>query len=534
MKTLKDHEIAKLIVLVSILFGGWVRFLPMQLAGFPINDGGMFYSMIEDLYTNHFLLPKFTSYNLLDIPFAYPPLGFYIGALLKALGVNTTQIIMFLPPAISTLAILAFCNLAHQIFKGSWSHTALATLAFALIPRSYSWFVMGGGLTRSLGQLFLLLFLASILKMYRKQNHQTVLASGILGGFAILSHPEISIHALTAAAVFWFFRSKKREGFLASLLVALIAILVSSPWWITILQHHGLSPFLNALHTGQHTNFATNLGNLMFFKFAEEPLASIVTTLGITGMLYQLAQKNFFLSFWLVIHFLTQPRTVNSIAIYPLTLLFAIALVEILFPAINRVSSIKEQNLDKSALLSKKNLGVIVFVGFYLSLGAFIYSLELGSNHLPQPEKETMQWIKEHTLPQSRFIVLSLSSEPMLLNTAEWFPALTGCRSQLTIQGREWIQGEKFDGLWQSYADWANCLDQNIECIENLSQKHNIDFDYIYISKYLGKNPGSTTWENIRLAMVEELKESKKYNLILENSGAILFAREQSNYTISK
>ena len=68
---------------LSVLFGAWVRFLPTLETDTPINDGGMFYVMIADLRANHILLPAFTSYNHLSIPFAYPPLSFYVAGLIS-------------------------------------------------------------------------------------------------------------------------------------------------------------------------------------------------------------------------------------------------------------------------------------------------------------------------------------------------------------------------------------------------------------------------------------------------------------------
>ena len=64
------NEISSLILLAALLFGTLFRFFPSWLAGFPINDGGMFYTMMKDLQVNHFLPPAHTTYNNLNIPFA--------------------------------------------------------------------------------------------------------------------------------------------------------------------------------------------------------------------------------------------------------------------------------------------------------------------------------------------------------------------------------------------------------------------------------------------------------------------------------
>jgi len=70
-----------LFLFAALLFGAVVRFVPAASSGFPLNDGGLFYTMIRDLKANHFILPQFTTYNFVDIPFAYPPVGFYIAAI---------------------------------------------------------------------------------------------------------------------------------------------------------------------------------------------------------------------------------------------------------------------------------------------------------------------------------------------------------------------------------------------------------------------------------------------------------------------
>jgi hypothetical protein len=108
---------ADLFFALSVLFGAWVRFLPTLETGTPINDGGMFYVMIADLRASHFLLPAFTSYNHLNIPFAYPPLSFYIAGLISSFGISTFELLRWLPPLISTLSIFAFSWMASLMLN---------------------------------------------------------------------------------------------------------------------------------------------------------------------------------------------------------------------------------------------------------------------------------------------------------------------------------------------------------------------------------------------------------------------------------
>src|SRR5258707_746457 len=65
---------------------------------FPLNDGGMFAQIIDDIRAAHFVLPTHTTYNFLDIPLSYPPLAFYFGALCTLLTrQDTVTVLTWLP-----------------------------------------------------------------------------------------------------------------------------------------------------------------------------------------------------------------------------------------------------------------------------------------------------------------------------------------------------------------------------------------------------------------------------------------------------
>ena len=125
-----------LLLFTALLFGAVVRFWPAITNGFPLNDGGMFYTMIRDLKANHFILPQFTSYNHADIPFAYPPLGFYVAASFSALlHVSELQVLLWLPALANTISIFIFYKLAEQVLP-TRIIAALAVMIYALSSTS--------------------------------------------------------------------------------------------------------------------------------------------------------------------------------------------------------------------------------------------------------------------------------------------------------------------------------------------------------------------------------------------------------------
>jgi hypothetical protein len=133
MRTSNQRVLILLLLMWALIFGAYVRILPVLQAGFPLEDGGLFYTMTADLQRNGFILPAETSYNQpLGIPFAYPPLPFYVAGLAQSLsGLPLSEIIRWLPVFFSLLTLPAFYLLAKTLLN----EPLAAALATAILPR---------------------------------------------------------------------------------------------------------------------------------------------------------------------------------------------------------------------------------------------------------------------------------------------------------------------------------------------------------------------------------------------------------------
>ncbi|MFN8428022.1 MAG: hypothetical protein U0X87_17415 [Anaerolineales bacterium] len=161
------NQFTKLVLFTALLFGLMIRLAAPMTAGGPVNDGGLFFQMTRDLQANHFALPETTTYNNLNIPFVYPPLGFYLAGLLQSvLKISLLKIFTYLPALLSTLAILAFYFLALQ-FTNDKLRASIAALFYATIPKSFDWTIMGGGITRAPALIFSFLALALAYKLLK-------------------------------------------------------------------------------------------------------------------------------------------------------------------------------------------------------------------------------------------------------------------------------------------------------------------------------------------------------------------------------
>src|SRR5271169_5574658 len=249
-RNINRDEWVKLILGLTIFLSVIVRFFPGLMAGFPLNDGGMFYVMLRELKSNHFLIPAFTSYNYSNIPFAYPPFGFYAGALLSVIGIPDLEILRWLPVLINILTIPAFFLLAETLLEDR-PRAAIATVFYALTP-VYGWEIMGGGLTRSFGALFMLLALHFSVRSFKTGSWKSVFFASLFGGLSVMSHPQTAIHTAFGIAFFWVFTKHSRKKLLQTFVLAVLAGVVCAPWWLTVYLQHGIAPFISAASSGVH------------------------------------------------------------------------------------------------------------------------------------------------------------------------------------------------------------------------------------------------------------------------------------------
>jgi len=112
----ESEKLNLLILVFGLLLGAYARFLPTVMVGFPVTDGGLFYVMVKALQANHYVLPKFVEYNGISLPFAYPPLGFYVTALVSDIfRLPLIEAFRWIPAAGSLLSAIAFFPLASTI-----------------------------------------------------------------------------------------------------------------------------------------------------------------------------------------------------------------------------------------------------------------------------------------------------------------------------------------------------------------------------------------------------------------------------------
>jgi hypothetical protein len=495
-----------------------MRFNPTLLAGFPVSDGGMFAVMVEDLKVSHYFLPAFTTYNHSNIPFAYPPLGFYFGRIAAdLLGLQASEALRWVPPLFASFSIPAFYLLSLRLLKRKF-YASLATLFFALMPRALSWFVSGGGLTRSPAQFFMLLTFAAAVRLYQERRRMDIVWVGLFAGLTVMSHPEAAVHMIASVIFLWGILGRSRKSFVDSVGVAILTLIVSSPWWITIMHYHGLAPLLSAMQTGQKSSAVLNL---LSFNFTEESFATLLAILALIGVGYCLVRKNYLLPLWLVLPFLVEGRSAILPAAIPLAMLAAIGFVDVVLKSL--IPNF-EGSAERPESVSRVEFGVLVYMLLFLLFSTYLYGLQLSGSSLSRADREAMAWIRVNTPADARFLVLTGTNTITCDLTLEWFPALAERRSLYTVQGTEWTKGDDFAPYVRSTYAVQDCLRKSdVSCLDSTVDR--AEYDFIYISKVSRQNCMPVDFPNAFSYFLDSIRQDIGFKLAYESKDVIIFGK---------
>ncbi|MBL8098120.1 MAG: glycosyltransferase family 39 protein [Anaerolineales bacterium] len=504
-KTLTQTEWIILILGIAFVGGVFIRFFPTLAVGFPINDGGMFLSMIRDLSSSNYLIPKFTSYNQLQIPFAYPPFGFYFARIISDIfNISEINLLRFIPPFVNSLSIFAFYLLSSELLKSKLLG-ALSSVFYALTPGAFGWFVMGGGLTRSFGSLFLLLSVYFVYRLFQSGEIKLIAWPIICCAVTVLSHPEAGIHTAATCILLWIIFGRTRQSFIQSIFVAFGVLLFTSPWWLTVISYHGLSPFLSASHTG---SFGVPFFVGITKAIVGEGLIPVLVVLKIIGLIWAIYKKRYFLLIWVFLPYIIEPRSAPSVTFYPLTMLIALAFAEAIPFFFSRLQKINVEELYKNKIYNF----IFLFVLVILFIDSSLYGFRLIGNSLKPAEIESMMWIKENVDSDAKIISITGNPSPEIDPFIEWLPALSERRNQSTIQGYEWLLGENFFERYSDLAELQNC--ETVTCVEEWSLRTDLDYEFVVINQIEENDSVNLSFAN-----------SENYEQIYKNQEVAIYQR---------
>ncbi len=423
-----ETRVALIFLALALVLGGAVRLYSIVQQPFAFGDGGMFWVATRAISDANFALPPTLAYPAptADLPFCYPPLGFYVAATLTKIGVPLALIFRWLPWAWSMATIWAFWRLARTFWKsqpnGEWAAGA-ATLCWALLPWSFFWIVMGGGLTRALGLLCAFLAIDAALRLWRDGESKQWIWLTIFLALTMASHLERARFAAVAVGLVWLFYGFSPRGALQLAGAYLGAALFTAPWWGLCLIRFGLTPFKAAASSGgsgwSESSGVSALVKAVLFTINGEAILPFAHVLGVLGLIWCLSRRQWFLPFWALTILLLEVRSGRNFIIAPIALGVGILLA----------------NAPRARVIV---MGLLTCWLCFLSLA--VQSKRIG---LTRSDLAAIEWAKANAPTDARFLVIPTNDWAMD-DTAEWFPALAERASVMTVQGAEWLPDHEF------------------------------------------------------------------------------------------
>jgi hypothetical protein len=389
---------------------------------------------------------------------------------------------------------------------------------------------MGGGVTRSLGLLFAILALQQAYLLYTRKQPLFIASTALLAGLTVLSHLETGWFLAFSLALLFGVYGRSRYGLAASAAVACGALLITLPWLATVVDRHGLDPFLAAQATGgsvfssHETRREVFLGVARFVS-TSEPLFPVIGALALLGALAALTRRLVLLPLWWLLIILLDARAFPTFTALPVALLAGLGVTDVLLPLLSRGLAGRDGTELSSAHTSRQQVWlprlVLASILLYATFSAVTRSDGLGGEApflvgLSSEERGAMRWVAQESPPDSAYLVVPDTGWETA-KTLEWFPYLAQRVSVATVQGSEWQPGGAFRSRVQAFNEALECGYRTAGCLDAWTAKTGLAFTHVYIGKPAS---GQCCW-----TLLSSLGEDPRYEVVYDGPGATIFAR---------
>ncbi|WP_458190331.1 ArnT family glycosyltransferase [Haladaptatus sp. NG-WS-4] len=489
-----------------------VYFAYLTTHPYPAYGAGLYLQIAQEISAHGYGLPEYIpQYTKDGIPFGYPPLMYYVSAvLMDVTGVGPITLSRLLPGFVTVLYLVPFYFLAREVLE-STPRAGFATLILAVTPPVLQWHLSAGGVVRAPAFLFALTGAYTGIKLFKTDERKWLVPSAVLFGLTILTHPVYTVFfGMTYLVMFAYF-SRTPRGLVHGAIVAGGGILLASPWWLQIVATHGAGIFTAA--SGTHTGLGGGLGRLLQqFVYPLDPDIPVVFYIGsFAGAVYLLKRRRVFLPLWLIAAAFMLGKVRFQ---FPAGAMMASVFVfEVVVPRVRNWSN--QTNYSRSAPI----VAVVVLGLLVSSVGVSFAASGLNSHHesttqpafMDDDDKAAMDWAKENTASGSNFVVLG--------DAAEWFPLLTDRTILVGPWGVEWEGHGNYRHHLGLYKRMSRCPGK--ACLTEKMISNDVDPDYVYVPKghytVRGIDEYQKPW------MREHLVDSDRYKLVYENEGAMIF-----------
>ncbi|WP_135806546.1 ArnT family glycosyltransferase [Halorussus marinus] len=478
---------------------------------YPSFGAGLYMLIAERIAENGYALPETIPYYTDEgVPFAYPPLMFYVTAVIRELSGAGPFAISRVIPGVVTVAYLVPLYLLARDLLESRPQAAVTTLIVAVSPPVLRWHISAGGIVRAPAFLFALSGLYAGLRLYRDRDSRWAVPSLALFALTALTHPVYTVFFALSYVLLYLRFDRTAWGLKRGLIVGVGGVALAAPWWTQVMAAHGVGVFTGA--AGTHGGIGGGLPTVSDFMSVDISMVEMLwQAIPLAGLFYLLRERRYFLPAWFlgVTVTLGKPRFSLLVGAF----VVAVLLIEGVGGWLARGSG------PAVGSRSVVTVALVVLAAVGVASGAMYVSGEVnahsGSPSLPQfvdgTDEAAMAWVERSTAPDATFVVQG--------DAAEWFPQQTHRTMLVGPWGVEWKGDEPYTRQLELFRDVSSC--NSAQCMTATLSTAGVSPDYVYLPKGRFTVRGMEFQRTSQLAMSMHL--SPRYEIVFENDGVIVF-----------
>lgn len=478
----------------------------------PLNDGGMFAQIVDDIRENGLRLPAHTTYNGLNLPMSYPPLAFMLAAILATVGgFSSVSLLMWMPLAFNLASVVAFVELARRMTSSRLAWVCSCFL-FAILPQSAGWLVMGGGLTRSLGFFFSLLCFLAAHQALTRYRRRAVIGVGLFAALAGLSHLESGTLVVLVLPLFTLALGGKPWENIRKLLPAVaVAAVICLPWLAWLEGNVGFDPLRFASHTSGGKPFLEGLAEVAFGLFFTDKFVGLCVLVAPTTV-FELRHRRWLLPAWCGVAMILVSRSAYTQVSVPAAMLAGEGFAALLRLRAKASRPIREFGVWATICVALAAWSVAAKFAYGYPLPAKKWEILAA---VSPDELNAMRWCRDHTPAKASFVVISERMDLWYMDmVGEWFPYFSQRHAVLTVQGREWRPNDEFRH-WRQLLETASempRLGQLDAVVDNTGEK----YDYAFVAG---------PFYEPRATLAREIANSHDFRLVHECGNVRIYQR---------
>ena len=428
---------------------------------YPAFGAGLYTQIAREIAANGYAPPaEIPRYTLEGVPFAYPPLQFYVLAAILETGLDPVFVSRVLPGVAVVLASLPAYLLGRDLADSRPAGAAAAALV-ALNPQVLQWHVSAGGVVRAFAVLYALAAVYFAYRAFTTTDRWPIAAGAVAFGLTVLSHPTYALFVVLSTLVCYATESRTTNGFGRGVAIGLGGAVLAAPWLAWAVATHGPGAFAAAAgtHGGVGGGAAGPLLGLTRYDLVPFLAGAVL-----------LAHRRYFLPAWLVVSELAfeQPRFSYAVGAFAV----ATAVVELADAGpVERV--VARTGASARTLAAVGILLATATGGAYLAHEMTLASDPSTPEFLDDESVAAIEWANAETDADATFVVLG--------DAAEWFPALADRTIVVGPWGVEWRDPTAFTAHVAAFEDGSRC--RTAACVEATTATVGERPDYVLVPK---------------------------------------------------